>query len=359
MLFYQLLSGRLPFSAESPTAMIFQHAYETPCPLERRRPDLPPPVVQIVQRMMAKDPDHRYTDCAAALADIHSFRQDRPPASPEWPTEFDKPDELPEAAALPAELARLLDPGGGRGIRDWAATIFRRYAPPYVQELRGTTQQMDAAVAEYERRRNRLAKLSAEARALEAELSQQLAANVEAAAAAEAQVESAASEAEQDAAAAKRLECEAHAETLRPQLEEQRRQVEELDRRLNEADATLARLRSQQGILKARLEAAEGQRRIAAGLPRPARRPLTLAAAAFFSAAAVAVLYVLARSGGRPAATPVSPTPIIAPLPLSPPPERIAEPFVDAVDASAAAGLPVVVEGVGWGGFRVAQPARR
>ena len=42
VLFYQLLSGRLPFVADSPTAMVFQHAYEKPCPLNEAMPELPP-----------------------------------------------------------------------------------------------------------------------------------------------------------------------------------------------------------------------------------------------------------------------------------------------------------------------------
>ena len=38
VLFYQLLSGHLPFLAESPTSMVFQHAYEKPFPLQTAAP---------------------------------------------------------------------------------------------------------------------------------------------------------------------------------------------------------------------------------------------------------------------------------------------------------------------------------
>ncbi len=81
VLLYQLLAGRMPFTADSPTAMIFQHAYEKPFPLEQAA-DVPPTVVAIVTRMMAKDPDDRYADCAAVAADIQAFRSGRPLPSP-------------------------------------------------------------------------------------------------------------------------------------------------------------------------------------------------------------------------------------------------------------------------------------
>jgi hypothetical protein len=78
VLLYQLLSGQLPFVADTPTAMVFQHVYEKPFPLNEAIPGLPPPVVHIVERMMEKAPEHRYPDCAAVLADIRAYRQGRP-----------------------------------------------------------------------------------------------------------------------------------------------------------------------------------------------------------------------------------------------------------------------------------------
>ena len=41
VLAYQMLSGRLPFRADTPSAMIFQHAYETPTPLGEAAPETP------------------------------------------------------------------------------------------------------------------------------------------------------------------------------------------------------------------------------------------------------------------------------------------------------------------------------
>ncbi len=60
VLLYQMLAGRLPFEADTPTAMIFQHAYEEPCPLKEVAPDVPPPIATIVARLIVKDPQNRY-----------------------------------------------------------------------------------------------------------------------------------------------------------------------------------------------------------------------------------------------------------------------------------------------------------
>jgi serine/threonine protein kinase len=279
VLCYQVLSGHLPFIAESPTAMVFQHAYEPPFPLDKAMPGLPPPVVQIVGRMMAKDPDHRYPDCAAVLADLRAYRQGRPLApvvaesKEAGPSEVLEESESTGEPELPEGLARLMEPGRGQAVRDWVATMFRRHAPQYVQEMQGTSQQMDAAVAHYERRRNQLARLCHEARAIEAELSEQIEAHVAGAAAAAACAEKAATDDEKDAALARQREHEETQAALRSQHTLQRQQGEDLEAQLGKADATLARLRSQQDLLKARLKAAEARRAMELSAPpRSGRR---------------------------------------------------------------------------------------
>ncbi|MGD9857798.1 MAG: serine/threonine-protein kinase [Planctomycetaceae bacterium] len=67
---YHMLSGRPPF--EGPTAMSIavKHVQETARPLAESRPDLPPPVAQIVDRMLAKRPEGRQQNAADLLADI-------------------------------------------------------------------------------------------------------------------------------------------------------------------------------------------------------------------------------------------------------------------------------------------------
>jgi len=57
---YELLTGRLPFRAESAVAMINKILNEDPVPIVQLRPDLPENLIDIVQKAMHKDPKVRY-----------------------------------------------------------------------------------------------------------------------------------------------------------------------------------------------------------------------------------------------------------------------------------------------------------
>ena len=72
---YRMLAGRPPFTADTPTAMIFQHAYGEPPPLGETAADLPAPALALVARMIAQDPARRCQSCAEALADLNEVQQ--------------------------------------------------------------------------------------------------------------------------------------------------------------------------------------------------------------------------------------------------------------------------------------------
>lgn len=57
---YEMICGRLPFSGETPASLIFQHAFQPPPPPTQFRADVPPAVVAVLIRAMAKNPDDRY-----------------------------------------------------------------------------------------------------------------------------------------------------------------------------------------------------------------------------------------------------------------------------------------------------------
>ena len=59
VLMYEMLSGRLPFQADSPTAILFQHVYEQPPPLGDTAAGMPEPLAALVARLLAKSPDDR------------------------------------------------------------------------------------------------------------------------------------------------------------------------------------------------------------------------------------------------------------------------------------------------------------
>ena len=68
--FYHLVTGKLPFEAPTPVAMIIKHLNE---PLRSPRavnPAIPYPIAAVIQRMMAKRPGERFQDYDALLREL-------------------------------------------------------------------------------------------------------------------------------------------------------------------------------------------------------------------------------------------------------------------------------------------------
>jgi serine/threonine-protein kinase len=69
-LMYELLTGRPPFTGDSPVAIAYQHVRENPIPPSQIDPSLPPWADSIVLKAMAKSPADRYQSAAEMNADI-------------------------------------------------------------------------------------------------------------------------------------------------------------------------------------------------------------------------------------------------------------------------------------------------
>ncbi|HEX3482692.1 MAG TPA: AAA family ATPase, partial [Kofleriaceae bacterium] len=70
VVFYQLLAGRLPFEAEDAVGWVHCHLARQPRPLDQLRPSLPRPVTDIVGKLLAKLPDHRYQSALGLRHDL-------------------------------------------------------------------------------------------------------------------------------------------------------------------------------------------------------------------------------------------------------------------------------------------------
>jgi CheY-like chemotaxis protein len=62
--FYFLLTGCVPFPGDQPMEKMLKHHFDEPAPLEESRPDVPPHVIAIVRRLLAKRPQDRYDEPA-------------------------------------------------------------------------------------------------------------------------------------------------------------------------------------------------------------------------------------------------------------------------------------------------------
>jgi beta-lactam-binding protein with PASTA domain len=77
VMLYELLTGKVPFDAESPVTIALKHVSEPPVPPSRLNPAVPPALDAVVLRALEKEPARRFADAdgfAAALLDA----RDRP-----------------------------------------------------------------------------------------------------------------------------------------------------------------------------------------------------------------------------------------------------------------------------------------
>lgn len=95
---YEMATGRVPFEAETPFAVVLKHIAD-PLPLPSTiNPGVPPEVERVILKAMAKEPDGRF-DTAGALAD--ALRK----AVSEKPITISPPAEMEATPPLTAEIA--------------------------------------------------------------------------------------------------------------------------------------------------------------------------------------------------------------------------------------------------------------
>ena len=124
---YQMLTGRVPFSAGNPMALLLKHITERPRAIAESRPDVPRALRDAIERAMAKGPDDRWPT-AAALRD--ALVAGEAPAAP-WRIEGREPVRYtsPRPDGPRAEL-RVVSPR--RGTPQPAAPAAPAAPPPTI-----------------------------------------------------------------------------------------------------------------------------------------------------------------------------------------------------------------------------------
>jgi len=101
VIFYRLLTGALPFQADTAIAVLHQQVSDAPAPLSQHRPDLPAWCSAIVERAMAKSPIDRFQTA-------EQFREELSRASGiATTTDFAKEFAVPESSRLPVLEERI------------------------------------------------------------------------------------------------------------------------------------------------------------------------------------------------------------------------------------------------------------
>src|SRR5262249_25855359 len=70
VMFYEMLTGALPFVAADPMEWVHCHVARQPTPPAQRVPGIPEPLSAIVMKLLAKDPEERYQSAAGVEADL-------------------------------------------------------------------------------------------------------------------------------------------------------------------------------------------------------------------------------------------------------------------------------------------------
>ena len=73
--FYHMLTGEVPFRADSPLAVALKHVKDTPVSPSVHRHDIPPDLERLVLKLMAKSPADRYQSAGQMLRDLARVRE--------------------------------------------------------------------------------------------------------------------------------------------------------------------------------------------------------------------------------------------------------------------------------------------
>src|SRR3954462_10514418 len=75
---YEMVTGRPPFSGESPVAIAYKHVQEQPPPPAHVNTNVPSDLEAIILRLLSKNPAARYSSADDLRADLRRFREGQP-----------------------------------------------------------------------------------------------------------------------------------------------------------------------------------------------------------------------------------------------------------------------------------------
>jgi serine/threonine-protein kinase len=77
--FYTMVTGRPPFKADTPLAVMLKHIHEDPPPAKELIPDLDDAVCALIEKMMHKNPEDRHADADELVEDIQRVKAGKAP----------------------------------------------------------------------------------------------------------------------------------------------------------------------------------------------------------------------------------------------------------------------------------------
>jgi serine/threonine-protein kinase len=120
---YEMVTGRPPFSGDSPVMVASKHVLEQPTPPSKLNRDVAPALEAVIMKALSKNPDNRYHDADEMRADLERARLGQPvQATPLLPesarTQVITPSGPPTAVLPP------VGPGDGERRRWWIPALI-------------------------------------------------------------------------------------------------------------------------------------------------------------------------------------------------------------------------------------------
>jgi serine/threonine protein kinase/Tol biopolymer transport system component len=107
VVFYEMLTGHLPFRGEHEAAMVYSIVNESAVPIEKYLPDVSSELVHVINRALEKDPEDRYQSVHDMVIDLRRLKK-----------ETSRVARL-VSASEPSEGSAGIDQGSPRTLRFW------------------------------------------------------------------------------------------------------------------------------------------------------------------------------------------------------------------------------------------------
>jgi serine/threonine-protein kinase len=116
---YHLISGRLPFPGESPIDRLGKRISGRPTPITEVRPDLPPGLAPVIDKLLAHKPADRYQTAQDVVEALEALTRPRKKPAPAAPSPVAKRPIAP--SAQPAPQAAALAPAKAAKVPEYPA----------------------------------------------------------------------------------------------------------------------------------------------------------------------------------------------------------------------------------------------
>jgi len=120
---YEMVTGRPPFSGDSPVMVASKHVLEQPTPPSKLNSDVSPALEAVIMKAMSKNPDNRYQDADELRVDLERVRLGQAVQATPLLPESARTQRI-AAAGPPTAVLPPVAPGDGERRRWWIPALI-------------------------------------------------------------------------------------------------------------------------------------------------------------------------------------------------------------------------------------------